>query len=81
MKTIINRKKYTVWRHINDMEYNYYFTDKNDVDHLVDGFNVQEFEEDNGLLSTGIEAAIQYARVIASASGGAFWWKVLEAKK
>lgn len=70
--TIINRKKYTV-EHVFNMVGNYYFTDKNGVEHLVDGEDVLVWAG-----KSTIENAIKYAKHMAKENDGVFWWKVRE---
>ena len=72
--TIINRKKYTV-SHMFNMVGNWYFIDKNNLAHLVDGIDVQQWAEEQGKKWQGIETAIAYAKELAQENDGVFWWK------
>jgi hypothetical protein len=77
MNTIINKKKYYVSRNLNDMEYNFIFTDKNNIDYLVDGYDVQEWAEELDKEWKGIDTAIEYAKEVSSMNDtGLFWWKI-----
>lgn len=77
--TIINGKKYSVSKNLNDMEYNFIFTDKNNIEHLVDGYDAQEWAEENNIKWDSINTAVKYAKEKASESeDGIFWWKVKE---
>jgi hypothetical protein len=71
---IINHKKYTVMAMFN-MVLNYGFIDKNGAIYLVDGEDVQGWEDGDGTAS--IDNAIAYAKYYAAnIDGGVFWWKV-----
>lgn len=78
MKTKIGKKVYTVSRVLNDMAYNFEFTDKDGIIYLVDGYDVQEWSENNNFiwLSGGLQNAIQYAKEQTS-QGHEFYWKVI----
>lgn len=77
---IINHKKYTV-EHIFNMVGNYYFTDKDGKEFIVDSSDVWQWNEEEGMnIKDGVEAAIAYAKEIADYSeDGVFWWKEKEA--
>lgn len=76
--TVINGKSYKV-EHVFNMVSNWYFTDKNGVEHLVDGEDVSAWVEETGAKWDGVYSAIAYAREIASQNNGEFWWKVKQA--
>ena len=74
--TIINGKKYIV-EYVFNMVGNYYFTDKNDMQHLVDCEDVMEWVKEQGMKHTGLETAIAYAKYYARENeDGIFWWKI-----
>lgn len=59
---------------------NWYFTDKNNLVHLVDGEDVQLWNDEQGKEWRGIDTAIAYAKHQAQEnSDGIFWWKIKEA--
>lgn len=77
MKTaIINHRRYTV-EYVFNMVGNWEFTDKDGVIHLVDGEDVTEWADDEGVAWDGVNTAIAYAKYLANESeDGVFWWKV-----
>lgn len=76
-KCVVQGRQYSV-SYVFNMVGNYYFTRKG-VDFLVDAWDVSEWAEENKLrFENGIEAAIAFAKEVAT-EGGEFWWKVREA--
>lgn len=73
--TIINRKRYAVTRESNSIVTNLCFTDRTGADHLVDAYDIQEWEDGDG--TSSIDNAIKYAKYIATITDGeSFAWKV-----
>lgn len=74
-RCVINGRRYEV-SYVFNMVGNYFFNRKG-VDFLVDAEDVSVWVEDNELkFKDGIEAAIAFARDVASLTDdGAFWWK------
>lgn len=84
--TVINHRRYSVEYRFN-MVGNWVFTDKDGIEHLVDGEDVSvfggagervgQFEYDDPQIT--VQTAIDYAKHLAGESeDGVFWWKVKE---
>ena len=74
--TVINHKRYSVAHEFN-MVGNWYFTDKNGKEYLVDGEDVSYWSTVNKIKWQGVKTAIAYVKYTANQSDdGVFWWKV-----
>lgn len=81
MKTIVNKKAYTVEPNFNSYEANWIFRDKKGIAHLVDSADAQEWASDAGKKWQGAKTAIEYAKEVASNNDeGVFWWTISETK-
>lgn len=77
--TIINHKQYTV-SYVFNMVGNFWFTDKEGVNHLVDAEDVAIWADEQNIGYQGIKTAITYAKDIAG-DDGVFWWKIATGEK
>ena len=77
---IINHKRYSVEHRFN-MVGNWYFTDKDGNQFLIDGEDVGIWADNMGLKWDGVNTAIACARdLVATADDGCFWWKTIPAQ-
>lgn len=77
-ETTINGKKYTV-EYVFKAVGNYYFTDEDGKQYLVDAEDVAIWADEENIKQGGIDTAIAYAENLATEHpDGIFWWTIKE---